>query len=131
MSGADQAHFTTGRGTCLSYTTSDSSGDMTKTFTLQLQVPADKPRYRLEITIFRYGGPGSGASTADTLPAGYDGPVIKGDIYVLPPVAGTAATEFAVRVSSDGVSGSMIARFPDRTLTGTWRCTARQVGRPL
>lgn len=127
VSGADHAHFGTGRATCDSYTLG-SSGQRIRMWTLFIWVPADRPRYHLEITVSRYAGPGT-VSSADLQQSGYEGPVVGARVYTAlsAPVVGA----ITVGVNADGASGSMDIQLSDRALKGTWRCTVVQPGQPI
>lgn len=128
VTGADEMHFADGRGSCLTYNTTEGFNDEVRKFqlfALDLWIPASGPRYKLTLRIKGYRGPGD-FSSADSARFGYDpnnGPIISGDGYLVPATEPFSLVPLvAATIAPDELSGSLQLDFSDRQITGSWHC---------
>ena len=131
VSGGDRAEARSledGRGRCNNYTSTVGFNNETRVvriFILDLWVPANAPRYRIELRITGSRGPGH-VSTADNARFLFDpanGPIVQADVKLVPspdPIA--IPTNVVATIDSGEASGSLLIELPDRTISGTWTC---------
>lgn len=130
VTGADEADFGDGRGRCFTSASTMGYNDQVRhvrVFLLDLWVPATAPRYKIQVRINGYQGPGR-VSSADNERLRGDpgnGGIVSGDAYLVPsPERLATANTVAFTIDSGEISGSLRLEFPDRTIAGSWHCTS-------
>jgi len=133
VSGSDRAEsrsFEDGRGRCTTSTSTigfNNESRVVRIFILALWVPATAPRYRIELRVTGYRGPGQ-VSTADNARFLYDpanGPTVQADVNLVPsPDRIATPTNIVATIDSGDASGSLLIELPGRIISGNWTCAA-------
>jgi len=128
VSGADQMHFADGRGRCSQFASTLSVNDQQRhvqVFMLDLWVPAKAPKYKVQMRINGYRGPGEATSLSNSQ-LGFDpanGAIVAGDAYIVPsPDRLGTASSMSIVIAKGETSGTLELAFSDRSFAGGWRC---------